>query len=487
MRAWSLSVRLAGMVMAMLLLVAPGSSSSALEPTATQANRVQRENAHRGNSGWAVAPAPQDAIQGYASQVSVLPGRRIEFHVATGARRRYRVVIYRLGWYGGAGGRRVACLPSCRRDRRGIQQPAAPAPAPDTGLVDTGWSVTDRLRVRRSWVSGYYIANFVITRGGDRGKGSWYPFIVRRARKQRSAIAVQAPVNTWAAYNSWGGKSLYEEFSSQHVRASHVSFNRPLEGDNQPVFGWEYQLVRFLEREGYDVSYTTDVDTDRDPASLRAAKLIISAGHDEYWSKRMRDAFDALRDSGHNLVFTGADVADWQVRYENRHRTLVGYKSQADPVGDPSLKTVMFRNLASPRPQCELLGIQYQGGLSHAANQRRDYSVVPASVRDAWMRGTGFRAGSTLRNLVGYEWDAVQPGCNVPPLTVFFHYDGSPSGADAVRYRARSGARIFSTGSLQFTWGLDSFGGHQPDRRLQRFTRNLLDDLAPHSRKRHRG
>ena len=124
------------------------------------------------------------------------------------------------------------------------------------------------------------------------------------------------PVNTWQAYNPWGGKSLYPFNSTGLSPAVRVSFDRPLAFTSQGPFDAEYNLVRFLEHEGYDVSYQTDVDTDLRPESLLDHRLVV-CGHDEYWSKRTRDAFDAARALGTNLAFTGSNAAYWQIRYED--------------------------------------------------------------------------------------------------------------------------------------------------------------------------
>jgi hypothetical protein len=258
-----------------------------------------------------------------------------------------------------------------------------------------------------------------------------------------------------------------------------VSFDRPSTSSNT-VFMWEYPFARFLERNGYDVSYTTDVDTDRDPGQLLHHRLVIDSGHGEYWSKRIRDAFDAAKARGINLALLGADIGDWQIRYEDNDRTIVEYRNASlDPETDPALETVRFRDLATPRPQCELLGIMYQGGFRGDFTQPTDYRVSSAAISDPWFAGTGFTASSTLPGLVGYEWDGLKPGCPAQQPKVLFHATGPPN-ADAVKYVAPSGAKIFSSGSLQFVWGLDHWG--QPKRyadpRLVRFMKNALADLS---------
>jgi hypothetical protein len=391
-------------------------------------------------------------------------------------------VLYRLGWYEGAGARMFACIPECQSDRQGEAR-LQPHPDPESGLTRAAWPVTDTFRFPPSAVSGYFLAKLELTSGGDRGKGSYVPLILRALPSRDSSILVQAAVNTWQAYNAWGGKSLYAHNSTDHVPATHVSFSRPYNTVFTHAFDWEFRLLRFLEREGYDVSYTTDIDTDRTPSELSRHLLAISSGHDEYWSKGMRDAFEAARSAGTNLAFLGADIADWQIRYEDDRRTIVEYRNATrDPENNPGLKTVRFRQLVPPRPQCELLGISYEG-FRGPTDPPRSYSVNPAALDDAWFRGTGFTATSTLPNSVGYEWDTIQPGCAVPPLTVLFRYqgtgrDGRPTSAEAVRYVAPSGARVFSTGSFQFLLGLDNYYGASPDPRLQGFMRNALADLT---------
>ena len=233
-----------------------------------------------------------------------------------------------------------------------------------TGLVRARWPVTDTFRFPRSAVSGYFLAKLELTRGRARGKVTYIPLILRALPSRRSTILVQAAVNTWQAFNSWGGKSLFPDNSTKKIPASHVSFDRPYNTLRPAPLQWDTPLVRFLEREGYDVSYTTDVDTDRNPSELRRHRLVISTGQDEFWSKRMRDAFEAARGSGTNLAFLGAGIGEWQIRYQSARRTIVKYPdATADPVADPARKTVRFADLVPPRPECELLGLGYGGGL----------------------------------------------------------------------------------------------------------------------------
>jgi N,N-dimethylformamidase beta subunit-like, C-terminal/PKD domain len=423
-----------------------------------------------------------DAIEGYASEISVLPGETVHFHVQTNPPELYRIYIYRLGWYDG-GQRQFACVPSCLASSVG-QTYDTPASA----WLGAHWPVTDELQIPDDWPSGYYLARFELRSGDQQGRSRDALFVVRAPPSRRSTILVQVPVNTWQAYNPWGGKSLYDSLSEGGSASNRVSFDRPLSPTVFQTSEWEIQLVRFLEREGYDVTYQTDVDTHRDPSSLLAHRLVIVDGHDEYWTSRIRDAFDAARDAGTNLAFVGANIGYWQVRYENDERTIVGYKSFSDPVTDPTLQTVQFRQLTPPRPECQLLGVQYDETKRASGDPPRDYSIVPAALGDSWLAGTGFTNATVLPELVGPEWDfAPSPApesCRKPGLTTFFHYSGAPGNADAVRYVAPSGARVFSAGSLQFAWALDTWlsptrsAPYQAIPGVQQFMRNALSDLV---------
>jgi hypothetical protein len=458
-------------------LVAAGS------PAARRLSPVQAENLQQGSLRWGMKPAPAGAIQGYASEVSVQGGDRLELHVSTGSPARYRVEIYRLGWYGGLGGRLMACLPADCSSEQGQRQ-ATPAPAAD-GYLDAGWPVTDRLTVPPQWVSGYYLAVLRLESGPDSGAGGWVPFVVRAPEAQRSAVLVVAAVNTWQAYNDWGGFSLYHDPQRSSCKGvcTRVSFDRPYDPSTQNLWDYELPLLHFLEENGVDVSYTTDVDIDRDPGELLQHRLVIVAGHDEYWTKAMRDGYDEARDLGTNLAFLGANDGYWQMRYADDRRTIVEYRvAGLDPETDPALKTVRFRDLTPPRPECRLEGVEFtRDAGAEAMGGQHAYSVVPGALSDPWFDGTGFTGSSTLPGLVGYEWDAVVPGCMSP--TPLFSFTGPPASADAVRFTAASGALVFSAGTLSFALGLDDFRPHPNlpatgDPRLEAFMRNALADLV---------
>jgi hypothetical protein len=277
-------MRLAGV----LLLLAVTGCVARFAPghAAGTINAIVRENARPGTRSWDVRDAPLGEIDGYTSQVSYVPGQTVEFHVST--RGRYRIAVYRLGWYGGDGARLVDCSPTCFDAEQGI---ARSTPSPGAfGEIVAAWPVTDTVRLPADAVSGYYLASLQLTSGSAAGQATKLPFVVRPDATERSAVLVQVPVNTWQAYNGWGGKSTYAFNSANDQPAQKVSFDRPYGLGAQAPWQAEVQLARFLEREGVDVAYQTDVDTDRDPDSLVRHRLVMTAGHGEYWTHTIRDA-----------------------------------------------------------------------------------------------------------------------------------------------------------------------------------------------------
>jgi hypothetical protein len=328
----------------------------------------------------------------------------------------------------------------------------------------------------------------VLTHGGT---ATAFFVLHERADAPASQIVVQVPVNTWQAYNTWGGASLYNFLRPRSIT---VSLARPLGYMAQSPMWWEIQLVRFLEREGYDVSYQTDVDTDLDPASLLRHRLVVDAGHDEYWSSAMRDGFESALAAGTNLAFIGSNDGYWNVGYGDNHSTVISAKSLYDPNPVLREKTAMFREIG--RPECMIMGVQHTWFAP--LPRSLDYVVPAGAAGDPWFTGTGLVPGDTIAGVVGREHDMLNPfpdSCIHPGLSVLFHYDGGgvDQNGDAVRFTAPSGARVFASGAQQFSWALDDWRsdgslfpeppvepwrGVPADPRVQQFMRNALDDLT---------
>src|SRR5437867_3350063 len=304
----------------------------------------------------------------------------------------------------------------------GVQQPTCPTDA-TTGMIECQWTQGHTLATQTAWTSGIYLA--LLTNA--QMYRNYIVFVVRDDSRV-AALLYQQPVTTYQAYNNYPydsktGKSLYgfNSYGATTVtggkNAAKVSFDRPYLGDGtgadfgQSFRAWEIYFVRWMEKSGYDVTYSTDVDTHTNGARLLNYRGFLSPGHDEYWTRAMDDAVIAARQAGVNLAFFGADAAAWQVRFESSttgvpNRVVVCYRDATlDPVADPSLKTVIWRDPPVNRPEQTLMGVQYANQVQF--NQQTGLTV-PYVVTNSenWVyAGTGFKDGDSVPGIVGYEAD----------------------------------------------------------------------------------
>ena len=474
-------------MVALVLSACGGSSGSSTYSTApatfsTAANRVQRENSRPGTPGWEIPADAGTVITGYASETSLAPGESFHLHVAAPPGSRYRVLVYRLGWYQGIGGRLVMCVPGCRSSHAAIAQPPPTAPGSVTGLFRAPWLVTDRVEIPSDAVSGYYEAKLEIVGGAYAGAVGSVPLIVRQSPlAPASAVLVQVPVNTWEAYNPWGGKSLYQFGTSRH--AFEVSFDRPFDEQELHNMGTELELpwVRFLERNGIDVSYQTDVDTDQAPGSLLHHRLVFAIGHDEYWTQRMRGAFNRALALSTNLTF-GSNSGEWRMRYAAGRRTIVEWRDPSiDPIHNRRLDNGFFRTFGEP--ECKLMGVEHKWAAQRNLTASPTSYTVVGPTSDPWLAAAGLAPGDVIPGVVGYEWDSLTPGCFagqvVPLMTALIPgSDGVPRSADMVRATAPSGGRVFAMGTMELAWALDDLDGRSPDPQVVAFVEAALRDLT---------
>ncbi len=450
--------------------------------SAIAANPVQRENSRPGTPGWKIPAGAGTVITGYASPTSVAPGQSFRLHVAAPPGSRYRVLVYRLGWYRGVGGRLIMCMPGCRSSHVAIAQPPPTTPGSVTGLLRAPWRVTDRVEIPPDAVSGYYEAKLEIVGGPNAGAVGSVPLIVRQSpAAPASAVLVQVPVNTWEAYNPWGGKSLYQFGTSKH--AVEVSFDRPFDQQmyDDMVTRLELPWVRFLERNGVDVSYQTDVDTDRAPGSLLYHRLVFSIGHGEYWTQRMRGAFNRALALSTNLMF-GSNSGEWRMRYAAGRRTIVEWRNHlTDPIHNLRLDNGFFRTFGEP--ECKLMGVQHQWAAQRSLTAAPTSYTVVGPGSDPWLAAAGLAPGDVIPGVVGYEWDSFVPGCLagqvVPLMTALVPgSDGVTHSADMVRATAPSGGRVFAMGTMELAWALDDLAGRTPNPQVVAFVKAALRDLT---------
>ncbi|MBW4584577.1 hypothetical protein G7B40_011160 [Aetokthonos hydrillicola Thurmond2011] len=455
------------------------------------ANAIVIENQKPGTTNWKITNQASNEIAGYASATSVNKGSSIAFKVSLARRGRFTIDVYRLGYYGGNGGRLITSSGSLN----GSAQPACTLNS-TTRLVECNWSTSYTLFVGLDWTSGLYIAKLT---DSSTGKQSQIWFVVRDDSRT-SDILFQSSFNTFLAYSNTGGYSLYGFNSINGQAAVKVSYDRPfsetttLTGEFNNLLRWEYNMARWLESQGYDVTYVTNVDVHSNSQLLRTHKVFLSVGHDEYWSLQQRNNVQNSRDAGINLGFFSANSAYWRVRFENSrtgvaNRVMVCYKAAAT-TSEPTTK---FRDPINNLPESALIGVMYIGDIDDVY---AGFDFVIQNSTDSYYANTGLKDGDKLTGLVGFEWDAVNGNASPSGLitlsnsqtlntlsssdTQGFPPGANPQVSNAVRYTAPSGAKVFSTGSIQWVWGLDSDGVTNPreDNRAKQIAVNVLASMA---------
>jgi peptidoglycan/xylan/chitin deacetylase (PgdA/CDA1 family) len=267
-------------------------------------------------SAIALDKSPQ--VVGYASDSSVPHGRSINFHTSTRVPK-YNIQIFREG----ANGRKLMMTLKDLPGKWYACQDAYGVPVDKDGNpLGCNWPVAYTLNVPYTWPSGLYLADLLDADDQPGGYGSYIYFIVTENQPgSTSDIIFHVPTNTWQAYNPYGGWSLYTD-----PRAVKLTFDRPYKPDYRGRHKWQVPLVRWLESEGYAVEYVASEDIHNEPNLLFNYTLFLSVGHDEYWSKEMRDHLDAFLGAGGNCAIFSGNTLFRQVRYEDGGRTLVGYK-----------------------------------------------------------------------------------------------------------------------------------------------------------------
>ncbi|HXH28818.1 MAG TPA: N,N-dimethylformamidase beta subunit family domain-containing protein, partial [Candidatus Polarisedimenticolia bacterium] len=471
---------------------------------------VVAENCLPGNppSEWDISGAGDASIQGFATDISVNRGETISFKINTPATL-YHIDIYRLGYYQGNGARKVAgpIPPTATLPQ---SQPACLSD-PTTRLLDCGnWAVSASWTVPAGATSGIYLAKLV---RDDGVPGQSHIVFVVRDDDGGSEILFQTSDTTWQAYNQYaeasltGGNSLYGGPGGQAYK---VSYNRPFTTRSAPTEDWlfnaEYPMVRWLERNGYDVSYFTDVDSDRRGAEILEHRIFLSVGHDEYWSAAQRAAVEAARDAGVHLAFFSGNEVYWKVRWEDSidgsgtpERTLVCYKegtlgenncgTKCDPL--PDVWTGLWRDgcAFSPpadgcRPENSLSGQISWVGSTSAIEVPGTYSRMPFWRNTSIAALTPEESVTLPSGTLGYEWDFEQSAYAAfyPPLRLSLSSTTLGGNTHAMSlYRHPSGALVFGAGTVQWSWGLDSNHdrGSEPENvDMQQATVNLLADMG---------
>ncbi len=442
-------------------------------------------------------------VEGYAEHVSYAPGEALIFHVSTSAPD-FSAEIVRLG------AERVTFW-----SREGIPGREYPVPE-EASASGCNWPAAVTIPIPADQRSGYYQVNLrardhggkFVQRNSRLAEGSCF-FIVRPAVPgKNSKILLQLSCNTYNAYNNWGGFSLYGYHGQGGNQGHRVSFERP---PSSQFSNWEKPFVEWAERNGYALDFAANSDLEFHPEMLKAYKLVLSVGHDEYWSAAMRDNLERFIAEGGNVAFFSGNTCCWQVRSEDGGRALTCWKQNfhSDPVyqardGYARLATLWSHYLID-RPENGLTGVGFLwGGYHRSHGQYMDGSgAFTVHQPEHWLfAGTGLKRGDEFggkESIVGYECDGCEmkwkdgvpfpTGKDGTPETfqilgtapAKWHpddcewYDQWKNGREghAVLGTYTRGGTVFTCGSTDWAHGLR--GG---DPAVERITRNVLERLS---------
>jgi hypothetical protein len=425
-------------------------------------------------SGW----RRRTDVEGYCSRTSVQAGQTITFHISTDPAAEFSLDIYRMGYYGGQGARLMKSLGP-------IQGEVQPTPEDgERNLVECRWSESARLKIPEDWVSGVYLGKLSTKEAKDE---AYIIFIVRDMRQ--ADLMFQCSDMTWLSYNRWPKfRSLYDRDGNPWGAGGRrigydVSFNKPyaiywngFPAGYQPLTNGsgeflmtEFPLAYWLEKEGYDVTYVSNVDTHADGSGLKRAKVFLSVGHDEYWTREMLENVTAARDAGVSLAFLSGNSVSGEV-------ALL-------PGADGTPNRVMRRVGGLPGEE-ELMGARSYGV---------GFADWTCGKPDHWaFEGTDMRQGDRVEQLVGWEYHG-RPLKDDPSLEVLssgpvYGWDGQlrDNSYATTIYTAAKGNLVFNAGTCWWNMVLSTPPGFmnpprrfflREDPRIQRITRNVLDRM----------
>jgi hypothetical protein len=450
------------------------------------------ENQKPGTTDWIITKITRDAdepyekgwhrrtlIEGYTSKTSVEAGESITFYVSTAPADRYTLDIFRMGYYGGKGGRLVKSMTLQGR----------PQPTPSEGgkhLIQCDWAAAAILQIPSDWVSGVYLAKLsALNTNGQ----AYMIFIVRDHRK--ADIIFQCSDMTWQAYNRWPQwHSLYDSptdpWGSAGPVGYDISFDRPYalywnlypSGFNPLTNGsgeflmTEFPLAFWLEKQGYDVTYISQVDTHEDGSGLLHGKVFLSVGHDEYWTPEMLAHVSQARDAGVNLAFLSGNAVSGRIQL------------LPDAQGNPN------RVIRKINPRYGEAAAKLMGASSHGVGLADWTCVRP----DHWaFAGTGMKKGDSIPELVGWEYHGPPLASDKDNLVVLAEgrvtsYEGTPTDNHytATLYTAPKGNYVFNAATCWWTQLLSAPPGYvnppfrffsEGDPRVQQITKNILDHM----------
>ena len=461
-----------------------------------------------------------DEILGFARSTYYTPGQTARFSVDYASS--FTVQVWRLGWYGSDGARKVAEFAGTTA----ATQPAPATIANSNGAVTcSAWAENVTWDIPADSTPGWYWL-FMRNAGGTQFGGILFCVSDINARKPILVVASEA---TWgAAYNGYGGNNVYGAslgIGSITARALCSSYDKPvISRSNVPqthFFNGELATLRFLERFGFEVGYTTCEQINNDPTVMDGRSLVVFSGHNEYVSQRMRDKTEAIIAAGTNVANFGGNDFFWRVAYAGttfpagstdtstgrvmwcRKDTMTGPSGSGHTAGAPFTTqadwtgTWQDTRYTNRQPSNQLLGDRFI-----ANGIRADEVKVPFAMKGLpiWRNAAAVQALTTGQTwsagvgTAGMEWDMPDgslPSVSLSASTV--DLTGNSSDANGENYNldgtythafqmVRNGsAHIFNGNTTQWGWALDDLhlrGTAIATATARQATLNVLYDLG---------
>ncbi len=476
--------------------LAGGMPNALADVPTTSTDTIRSENKKPGTRDWMlknprIDPATKYRcpwIEGYCSRASVQAGETISFHVSSNPSSSFTIDLYRLGYYGGTGGRLADSLGPFE----GKTQTDPPIGEKRVRTCD--WEPCAEVRIPEDWVSGVYVGKLTAERDGTQ---SYVIFIVRDDRK--ADYILQCSDNTWQAYNRWPSQfSLYDNGQHQWYWGGGVlvSYQRPygkycqildapLSTGSGEFFLWEFPLAYWMESLGYDVTYISNLDTHRDPKGLMRAKGFLSVGHDEYWTIEMFNNVKSAIKAGVNVAFFSGNAVCGRILLDEEKRAFERIGVFGPPGGTREFE--QMKSLVHKRPYAnELVGAHSTGPVTGGADW-------VCSRPDHWIYAdTGMKLGDRIPGLIGWEYHgdpANIPGLKVVATDRTQSAPGEPNGGiyTATVYPGPQGNFVFNAATCWWADGLSAPPGYVrpkvytepkgPDNRVQQITKNVLQRM----------
>ncbi|MES2176515.1 MAG: N,N-dimethylformamidase beta subunit family domain-containing protein [Gemmatimonadota bacterium] len=450
---------------------------------------IQMENRQPGNADyystrWA---SPKDLMM-WASPYAPHLGDTVDVHIHA-TKGPVSVTVYRIGWYGGAGARIITKLDAI---------PAGPQPAcTTTEPVVCPWSITARIPVAASWLSGLYLL-----RVEDKTTSiAYYPFMV--SDPSPAPFIAVIPQFTWQAYNDFNERSLYTYTAG--VRGHKVSFERPYTTSAGASFvlahshSHELSVAQWMERMGYNVHYVSDLDLAT--TQLRPTRALLFVGHDEYWTNQMRASVEAARDRGTHLMFFSANNGYRAIHLgpgtARAGHLISSYNSDVDPEANGTDVSAIFREPPLNRPENALYGVQFSRTALFAQWPRFAADSVSGPEATAFLKAGGVAIGDTIPGMLitpvlsgeaSLEGDNLFQNGRTPAdmqvlLRISLPYNPRSEGTSmtfhTTFFRAKSGAGVFASGFNEWGRWLSDYSGPQ-NAAIQGITKSVLDWMLTH-------